>query len=97
MLRVENGRETLVRVRHGCVWLTQEGEGRDIALRSDQEFRISRDGCTLIEALQDSEIELLSPDRGHSGRSRMEALGTSLLKAWFGLYAPPPRRARQLV
>lgn len=60
-LRVEDGRETLARVRSGCVWITQEHELRDEILESGQQFRISRDGCTLITALKGSLVELEFP------------------------------------
>ena len=36
-------------------------------------------------------------DSGRARRGRIAALGTRLLKAWLGLYAPPPRRPRQIV
>ena len=65
VVRVEDGQKMLVRARSGCVWLTQEGERRDVVLLPGQQFRISRDGCTLIQALRDSEIDLLYPDGQH--------------------------------
>lgn len=61
VLRLENAQETLVCPRHGCVWLTQERDQRDIVLGPGQQFRITRSGRTLIEALRDSEIDLVSP------------------------------------
>ena len=60
-LRVEDGREMLVCVRSGCVWMTQERELRDTILESGEQFRISRDRCTLITALERSVIALRSP------------------------------------
>ena len=101
MLRVENGREMLVNARHGCVWLTQVGERLDIVLQTGQQFRISRDGCTLIQALRDSEVDLLSPEgRPLAQRIALVTAGgarsVSIHEAGQGLYAPP-RRARQIV
>ena len=61
VLRIEDGREILVYARDGCVWITQEREGRDIVLKPGQSFRISRAGCTLISALRGSVIALASP------------------------------------
>ncbi len=60
-LRVEDGREMLVCVRSGCVWITQERERRDTILESGEEFRITRDRRTLITALGRSVIALRSP------------------------------------
>jgi hypothetical protein len=34
LLRIEDGREMLVHARDGCVWITQEGEGRDVLLEA---------------------------------------------------------------
>ena len=62
-LRVEDGREMLVCVRSGCVWITQEREQRDTILEPGEQFRISRDRCTLITALGRSVIALSSPYR----------------------------------
>ena len=119
-LRVVDGREMLVCARDGCVWITQEGERRDIVLKAGQSFRISRGGCTLIAALRSSEIALASPYRkcfarritllpypparavpvyeAERGlRGGIAALGTRLMKAWVGSYAPPPRSAARIV
>ena len=64
-LRVEDGRGTLVRVRGGCVWITQEGELRDEILDPGRPFRISRDGFTLITAVEESLVAFEYP-RGES-------------------------------
>jgi hypothetical protein len=60
-LHVEDGQETLVRAASGCVWITQEGDRRDIVLEAGQAFRISRGGRTLVAALRDSAVALASP------------------------------------
>jgi hypothetical protein len=61
LLRIEDGREMLVHARDGCVWITQEGEGRDVLLEAGQWFRISRGGRTVVSALRDSVLALTSP------------------------------------
>jgi hypothetical protein len=120
VLRVEDGQKTLVRARSGCIWITQEGEQRDIVLEAGEAFRISRGGRTLVYALRDATIALASPyeryfarrvelapaggveatplhedDRG--ARGRIAELKARLMKAWFGLYAPAPRRPGLIV
>jgi hypothetical protein len=61
VLRIEDGRETLVHARDGCVWITQERDQRDIMLEAGQSFRISRGGRTLVTALRGSVLALASP------------------------------------
>ena len=47
-----------LRVHHGCVWLTQDGDTRDIVIGPGQAFRLDRDGRAVIEVLRDAEISL---------------------------------------
>jgi hypothetical protein len=62
VLRIEDGREMLVRARDGCLWITQDRERQDMVLEAGQSFRISRGGRTLIVALRDGGvIALTSP------------------------------------
>lgn len=39
----------------------------------------------------------LTVQAGHGWRGVMAALGARLMKAWVGLYAPPPRRLGPLL
>lgn len=61
VLCIDDGREMLVRVRKGCVWITQERDRRDVMLEAGERFRIAHGACTLIEALRGSVIALTSP------------------------------------
>ncbi len=58
LLRLEDARGTLVRVREGAIWLTQEGDSRDRYLAPGAEFRLDRDGVALAQALSRSTIAL---------------------------------------
>lgn len=51
-------RDRAVRIRcvSGLLWITQEGDIRDIILRSGDEFIITRRGIALISSLADSEF-----------------------------------------
>jgi hypothetical protein len=62
VLRIEDGRGMLVYLWDGSVWLTQDGEGRDVMLGAGGWFRIGREGVTLVYALADCKITLTSPD-----------------------------------
>ena len=61
VLRIEDGREMMVYLWDGNVWLTQDGEGRDVLLGAGGWFRIGRQGVTLVYALADCSITLTSP------------------------------------
>jgi DUF2917 family protein len=60
VMRVENGRSSLVHVWEGAVWITQEGDERDYFVPAGKSFRVSRDGLTVISAIRRSSIALAS-------------------------------------
>src|SRR5688572_12846579 len=41
----------VIEARAGTIWLTQDGDVRDIVLRSGQSFRLTRPGCTIAQSL----------------------------------------------
>lgn len=61
-LVIDEGREMLVYVWKGLVWLTQEGEGRDRVLKRGDWVRIERGGRTVVQALRPSSLALTSPN-----------------------------------
>ena len=61
MLRIEDGREMLVYVWDGSVWLTQDGDGRDVMLGKGGWFRLDRKGVAVLYALADCALTLTSP------------------------------------
>jgi len=61
MQRVEDGRGTWVQCLEGCLWLTQQGDRRDIVLQTGDEALIERDGTSILSALSDSRFVLLRP------------------------------------
>ena len=60
-LRVDDGKDMLVYVWHGAVWLTQERDRRDHLLKSGESFRIERTGTTLLSPLGDGALISLTP------------------------------------
>jgi hypothetical protein len=60
-LLIDEGREMLVYVWKGLVWVTQEGEGRDRVLKRGDWIRIDRGGRTVVQALLPSSLALTSP------------------------------------
>jgi len=59
VLRIEDGRDRLIYVWEGELWLTQERDGRDRILAAGDSFRLDRDGVALAQALRRSTITLL--------------------------------------
>jgi hypothetical protein len=54
--RIENGSGLQVTCLEGVLWLTLEGDNRDIALTAGRSFTIDRDGLTVVYALKPSTI-----------------------------------------
>lgn len=61
LLRIEDGRDLLLYVWQGGVWLTQEGERRDHFVAAGGWARVSARGLTLVSALKRSLVSLTSP------------------------------------
>jgi hypothetical protein len=60
MRRIIDGRGLLLLCLEGRLWLTQEGDGRDIVLEPGQIARVERDGLTIVQALRDARLQLLA-------------------------------------
>ena len=62
MLRIEDGRDMLVYVWEGEIWLTEQGERRDRVLRAGQWHRLERQGAAISYALRRSVLTLTAPE-----------------------------------
>jgi hypothetical protein len=60
-LVLENARGTVIAVDHGCLWVTLEGDTRDIVLTDGMRFEIDRDGRTLAVAEEISRVRVSAP------------------------------------
>jgi Protein of unknown function (DUF2917) len=58
MLRIDEGRGTLLRVSLGAVWITQEGDARDIFREANQSFLLDRGGATIVYACRHTLLTL---------------------------------------
>ena len=58
-------------VFEGQVWITQDGDARDIVLAGGESFRLDRPGLALVQAMHDSKLMLLQ------ARPRLAALAPS--------------------
>jgi hypothetical protein len=62
LLRIVEGRDILVYVWEGEVWLTEEGERRDRLLAQGQWHRLERNGTAIAYALKRSVVTITSPE-----------------------------------
>jgi hypothetical protein len=57
-LRLQDARGASVLVLSGEVWLTQEGEARDVVLTAGGRHLIERDGLSVLQALDDARVAI---------------------------------------
>ncbi len=62
MLLIDEGREMLLYVWKGLVWVTQEGDRQDRVLGRGEWLRIERAGRTVVSALMPSSLALTTPN-----------------------------------
>lgn len=51
-----NSNEIQVECQEGEVWITQEGDHRDIILQAQQQYRIEKRGLAIVQAITDARI-----------------------------------------
>ncbi len=72
-LRFHDAEGLEIRVSRGIVWITQDGDIRDIVVKAGQSFRLDRGGKAFLEVLQDAEIAMVH--RPVAGRApRVDAI-----------------------
>jgi len=77
VLRIEDGRDILVYVWEGEVWVTEEHERGDRILRRGEWHRVARNGAALCFALQRSVVTLTAPrPTGFARRILVQRAGT---------------------
>ncbi len=60
-LRIHDGEGRSVAVFNDHVWITQEGDPRDVFVASGQTFTIDRPGLVLVDAMNDTDLIVLAP------------------------------------
>lgn len=61
LLKLQDVQGSGVAVFSGCLWITQDGDLRDIFVEAGDSFRFDRPGRVLIQALSDSQLLRLEP------------------------------------
>ena len=54
LVRLEDAAGRVVRNHDGAVWVTEDGQPRDIVLREGESYRLAGDALVLVHALRDS-------------------------------------------
>ena len=66
---LQDARGSLVLCLSGTLWLTQEGDARDIVLEAGDEAQIERDGLSILSAMSDTRF-VVAHDRAALDRLR---------------------------
>jgi hypothetical protein len=60
-LRFDDGKAHVIAVFEGQVWLTQEGDVRDVILEAGESFVFGGPGLVLVQAFRDARVLLSEP------------------------------------
>lgn len=71
MIRVDDGRDILIYVWEGEVWLTQDRDRRDHMLRAGDWFRLERNGSAIVYSLRRTVLTMTAPEPEHYARRIM--------------------------
>lgn len=96
LLRVEDGRDLLIYVWDGSLWVTQEGDARDYYIGAGEWFRVDRNGAALAYSLKRTVVSLTAPEpEGYAQRIVLAKAGTAaLVELYSGAGARVPLAAR---
>jgi len=100
LLSIRGGRGAVLFVEHGEVWVTQEGDPRDVVLSAGGWFQLDRDGTAIVQARRPASVtltavadaplpEIRTPPHGRSrraGRRRGHPWLRALTAWWLRLY-----------
>ena len=69
LLAVRDGAGTRIECRSGSVWITQEGDVKDVIIVDGESFTIRNPGLTLVTGLEASSIAVIEPEPERGSRS----------------------------
>ena len=111
LLSIRGGRGAVLFIEHGEVWVTQEGDRRDVVLSAGAWFRLDRDGTAIVQARRAASVtltagadapvpEIRTLPHGESrrqGRRRGHPVLRALTALWLRLYRRSGHSARRFV
>ena len=68
-LCIVDGRDLLIHVWQGLLWITQERDQRDVVLEAGQSFRLDRNGTAFAKCWEDAVLALTSPHENRPARA----------------------------
>jgi hypothetical protein len=94
LVKLDGARGTTLRVTRGALWLTFEGDARDVVLRAGDTFTIDRAGLTLIEAQRQSTVCVMAHHVAETHVPATRAGIAQRLAAWLGSIGAADRDRR---
>ena len=86
VVKVRSGLRYSIACERGSVWVTQDGDPRDVILHAGDSFTLDREGPALLQAFELGAINIGRPHR-QNGAARLAALLKSAL-AGAGIARP---------
>jgi len=61
VLRIANGSGLLVTAHVGTLWITEQGDRRDVIVTGSRSYRIESDGLAIVNALEGASVTISAP------------------------------------
>src|SRR5947209_2348921 len=81
LLNIEHAAGARIGSRNGSVWITQDGDPRDIVLEPGDVFELDRDSPVIVQAIENAVVTIADPvpvRRRHAGEGWAKALIASV-------------------
>jgi hypothetical protein len=91
-LALRDGRGSTITCISGTIWLTMEGDTRDVVLKAGESFVVDRRGLAILAAHESSVVDVCAPHRARRWWSNVvdfldQAYGPSAIRAsWNRVY-----------
>jgi hypothetical protein len=88
VLRIEDGRDLLLYVWEGGIWLTQQGDARDRTIAAGEWFRLDRNGLAVASALRRTTMTITAPaPELYAERIALARSGTAVVQELYSAAA----------
>ena len=94
-LRIDDGQDHAIAVFEGQVWITQDGDPRDIVVGAGESFSFDRPGLALVQAIDTARLTLMDAEP-LSGAAALQApvlRATRYLRSRWAAYMAATRPA----